>query len=231
MNPIAKPLLALLAVLVCGPVRAASVPSSAVPAKSCGDPGKELETNFELLVPKGSPIKLVYAGCAEEGRNDYLSGYTERYYKGADGYGVTLVTNHGDGAYPAANEEKSSEVLVSRGREWVSRMGTLANTELVSGAAVSKDGYAVRAVKEPPTVPECEAKLNKQVYYRGSELWLLTKTKAYYYREDCDICAELDSCDLQTHAVKEEIVAHSVSCSDIEKYKKGADVVYDYCAK
>ena len=45
----------------------------------------------------------------------------------------------------------------------------------------------------------------------------MTKTKAYYYYEDCDICAELDSCDLQSHVIKEEIVAHSVDCSETNR--------------
>ncbi len=229
MKPFSKTLAVLLA--AAGTAAAQSVPSSPVASKSCGDPGKELETSFELTVPKGARIKLVFAGCSEEGRNDYLSGYTERYYQGSDGYGLTLVTGHGDGAYPAANEQTSSDMLVSKGKEWIGRGGTIDNAKIVSGDSLKFGDLSVRAAKaEPPTIKECEAALPKPVY-RGSELWLLTKTKAYYYREDCDICAELDSCDLQSHVIKEEIVAHSVDCSDLAKYKKGADVIYDSCAK
>lgn len=203
---------------------------TAAPAKpeSCGEPGAALEAqSFLLTVPNAAaPINLAYAGCAWEGRNDYLSGYTERYYKGSGGYGLTLVTNHGDGAYPAPNEDESSDVLVSKGKDWVGRLGSRDNQSLITGKAASADGYTLKAPQ--PSVPACEAHLPK-VIYGGSELWLLTKTKAYYYHEDCDICAELDSCDVNTGVFKEEIVAHSVSCSDLNQYKKGGDVVYEAC--
>lgn len=200
---------------------------------SCGEPGKELErASFALAIPKASaPIKLVYAGCRDEGRNDYLSGYTERDYKGADGYGLTLVTRHGDGAYPAAHEEDSSEVLVSKGKDWIARVRAVENAQLVSGEAVEAGKLSVSAIKaEPPQVKACEGKLPKPVY-GPNELWLLTKTTAYYYREDCDICAELDSCDLATGKVKEEINAHMIECSEVAPFKKGAEIVYDRCAQ
>lgn len=209
---------------------AAAKPVASVPVKpeSCGEPGLALETqSFLLSVPNAAaPIPVTYAGCDQEDRNDYLSGYTQRYYKGTGGYGVVLITNHGDGAYPAANEDQNSEILVSKGKDWVGRLGTLDNQALITGKAASADGYTLKAPK--PAVPACEAHLPKTVY-RDSELWLLTKTKAYYYHEDCDICAELDSCDVNTGVFKEEIVAHSVSCSDLSSYKKGADILYEAC--
>lgn len=195
---------------------------------SC-EPGKELETAFTLSVPDGDTVPLSYAGCTEEGSNDYLSGYTERHYTGTGGYGMTLVTEHGDGAYPKPDEDKSSDVLISKGKDWVGRLGIVANAAIVSGRAVAADGYMIRAGNAPrPSTAACEAKLPKPVY-GPVELWLLTKTQAFYYHEDCDICAELDSCDLETGAIKEELVAHSVSCEDLAKYKKGADVYFDAC--
>jgi hypothetical protein len=173
---------------------------------------------------------MTYAGCKKEGRNDYLSGYTERYYSGAGGWGVTFVTEHGDGAYPKRNETEMSDVLVSKGKDWVARMTGVPNAKLVSGEALKDGDFAVRAHKAP-SIPQCEAALPKLPFYRGPEIWLLTKTKAYYYYEDCDICAELDSCDLKTHAIKEEIVAHSVSCDELAKFKKGETVVFEDCGR
>jgi hypothetical protein len=198
-----------------------------VNSSSCGEPGKALETPFELSVPKGAePIQMTYAGCKEEGRNDYLSGYTERYFKGAGGWGVTFVTEHGDGAYPKADETKKSDVLVSKGKDWVARMTGVPNAKLVSGDALKDGDFSVRAHKAP-SFPRCEAAI--KTYYRGPELWMVTKTTAYYYHEDCDICAELDACDIATGALKVEIVAHSVSCEELGRFKKGQTVVYEDC--
>jgi hypothetical protein len=190
--------------------------------KSCAD-AKELETTFQLTVAgKSVPIELTYADCDEEPRNDYLPPYTQREYKGTDGYGLAIVTDEGSA---------DSDVLVSKGKDWVGRFGKIDNKAILSGKDMTADSYTLRSAKPAvPVVPACEAALPKPVY-GDNQLWLLTKTKAYYYREDCDICAELDSCDLQTHVIKEEIRAHAVDCSDLTSYKKGADVLYDFCAK
>jgi hypothetical protein len=243
------PLAALLAAIVWAPVAAqstdsdaafraaAQVPFSAVAApagavqaakaapaapKSCAD-AKELETTFALNVPgQAAPIELTYADCDEEPRNDYLPPYTQRVYDGKNGYGLAIVTDEGSG---------DSDVLVSKGKDWVGRFGKVDNKTILSGNVIAADGYSLKAAKAAvPAVPACDAALPKPVY-GDNQLWLLTKTKAYYYREDCDICAELDSCDLQTHVIKEEIRAHSVDCSDLTSYKKGTEVLYDFCAK
>jgi hypothetical protein len=67
--------------------------------------------------------------------------------------------------------------------------------------------------------------------FRGVELMMLTATTAYYYSEDCDICASLDACDLKTHVVRNVITAHSVSCSDLDSIRKKEKVLYDSCSR
>lgn len=71
-------------------------------------------------------------------------------------------------------------------------------------------------------------------YYTGHgpmlvSLVLQTKKEAYYYYEDCDICASVDKCDLQTGAVQPVVAAHSAGCSDLAPFAAGA--VYSACAK
>ncbi|NNN05561.1 MAG: hypothetical protein HKL90_06640 [Elusimicrobia bacterium] len=125
---------------------AAPAPASRPAPDSCG-PAPELEIAYQLTVPGASgPMELAYAGCRESGRNDYDPGYTERYYKGAGGYGLTLITDHGDGAYPSAGDQVS-EVLVTKGgsHEVVQFFGTIANARIVSGATLVKNGFSLAA--------------------------------------------------------------------------------------
>ncbi len=58
-------------------------------------------------------------------------------------------------------------------------------------------------------------------------LVLLTKTAAYYYREDCDICAEVTRCDLSTGRLSSVVAAHSVDCADMKPYRR--DALFDAC--
>ncbi|MDE2142613.1 MAG: hypothetical protein KGJ84_09405, partial [Elusimicrobia bacterium] len=95
------------------PVNPAPEPAAASSGNSCAD-ARELETSFELTVAfaNGMPARELhfkYAGCRETGRNDYQPPYTERDYKGEDGYALTIITD--DGA-------AKSEVLLSHGRDW-----------------------------------------------------------------------------------------------------------------
>jgi hypothetical protein len=62
----------------------------------------------------------------------------------------------------------------------------------------------------------------------GPSLVLLTKTAAFYYHEDCDICAEVTRCELSTGALSSAKAAHSVDCADMKAFTK--DAVYDACA-
>jgi hypothetical protein len=236
--------------------RAAVAASPAKPIPSCAD-AKELETRFEMTVSFAGgrqPLELSfeYAGCEEEGRNDYLPPYTTRSYKGQDGYELVFVTNEG------ASE---TDVLLSKGgRDWVGRFSMFANADLVSGRPLAvggvtlKDsasevkGKAVLRDSAKPLYPElkaCEAadwskasgtgapqRSNGKPetgYGRGGpSLVLLTKTAAYYYHEDCDICAEVTKCELATGKLSSQIAAHSISCEDMKPYSK--DAVFDDCA-
>lgn len=220
MNILSSCLLAVLA----------AVPAAAQSAKpqSCGEPGQALERAFVLKLPGRAPMTMIYDGCSWAGRNDYLSGYTERDYKGQDGYELVIVTNHGDGAFVGEDETKASDVLVAKGKTWVAKLPGAPNAKLLSGAPVSVGDELVWT--SSPALAACEANLPKPVY-GPNQLWLLTGSKAYYYRQDCDICAELDSCDLATGVVKSEITAHSVSCSDLDQYRAGKKVLFDSCAK
>lgn len=91
-------------------------------------------------------------------------------------------------------------------------------------------------------LPVCEAALKKALgadlrdyrgaivkgFSRGGGLVLLTKTDAYYYHEDCDICAEVTRCSLKDGAVSTLKAAHSVDCGDLAPLLK-KDVAYSAC--
>ena len=137
-------------------------------------------------------------------------------------------------------------MLISHGKDWVGRGGMITNESLASGSYVSigeidvNDG--AKAAKSRgelrsvvPTLAElfpqlkaCDAAADKQLGGRNLSLMLLTETDAYYYHEDCDICAELTACKIQTQEMRSVIVAHSVSCEDLAPYRKGK-VLYDSC--
>lgn len=101
-------------------------------------------------------------------------------------------------------------------------------------ACAAEQAAAAPAPKKTPADPRlkaCDAAVERMGgVYGGYELYLLTDTHAYYYHENCDICAELDRCDLQTQEVGMVFSAHSVSCEDMEPFRKGK-VLFDYCAK
>ncbi len=62
----------------------------------------------------------------------------------------------------------------------------------------------------------------------GTALVLLTRTAAYYYHQDCDICAELTKCELATGRLTGARRAHAIDCSDLKPLENGA--VFDACA-
>ncbi len=130
----------------------AAVPVAAPPtvnasvSDSCG-PASELETPYALTAPGAAgPVTLAYAGCRDWGRNDYESGYTERYYEGPDGFSMMLVTDHGDGAYPSVGD-RVSQVLVSQGRRLVMELDAVDNAKIVSGAVLSANGFRLCAAR------------------------------------------------------------------------------------
>jgi len=246
---------------------ALALASEQKPAASCSD-AKELEIAYAMTISftgerKPQPMTFFYAGCREEPRNDYLPPYTERSYKGSDGYGLTIVTDE---------SAESSEVLLSQGQDWAGDFGKIANAKLVSGETIAAGEVSLKeaagAVKaqaklrgmpllSSPQLQACEAALatppssgmhtvtrDAQGHpnmgyapaYGGGHsstlvmsLVLLTDEAAYYYSEDCDICADVDKCDLKTHAVKNVVHAHTADCSDMKPYTKG-NIVYDACA-
>jgi hypothetical protein len=238
--------------------RAAVAASAAKAIPSCAD-AKELETPFSLTTSyaDGRPpleLSFEYAGCEEVGRNDYLPPYTERSYKGADGYGLTIVTN--DGA-------AQSDVLASKGKDWIGQFGAIANETLVSGnpisagdvsvkeAATERKGKAVlRDAAKPlyPQLKKCEAADWSKAAVgspareagkpatgwegrMGPSLVLLTKTAAFYYHEDCDICAEITKCELSSGALTSVVSAHMADCSDLKKYRSEPGIVFDACSE
>jgi len=73
--------------------------------------------------------------------------------------------------------------------------------------------------------------------YRGSVrkgfsrelgLVLLTTTDAYFYHEDCDICAAVERCSLKDGSLSNFKTAHSVGCGDLAPLLK-KDVAYSAC--
>lgn len=63
----------------------------------------------------------------------------------------------------------------------------------------------------------------------GPSLVLLTKTAAYYYHEDCDICAEITRCELSTGALSSHAIAHMLDCRDLAKPRSEPGVAFDAC--
>ncbi len=238
---------------------AAGALPKALSSRSCPD-AQELEIPFTLSVPgmaDGYAMEFLYTGCRQEGRNDYLPPYTERSYKGPRGLGITIVTDEG---------AAESQVLVSKGKDWVGDFGRISNARLASGAWIDagtittmeqpKLKSSLRGMPDYPQLKACEAAMGSQfgsylkpvtrdrdgrpllgfdgAGYSQSEsvlvsLVLLTQDAAYYYSEACDICADVDVCDLKTGKVKGLIHAHSIGCADLAPYSKGG-AVYDACA-
>jgi hypothetical protein len=197
--------------------------------KTC-DEGRELDVPLELVMTpaSGGPARTLafaYAGCEWTDRNDYLPPYTERSYEAKGGYALTIVTDEG---------RDFSEVLLSRNGKWIGSLGTPANAALASGDPVSLGAATLRNASKPlfPQLKACEAadwsKAAASAPARedgkpatgwegrmGPSLVLLTKTAAYYYHEDCDICAEITRCELSTGGLSSFAVAHMLDCSDL----------------
>ncbi len=230
-------LAALVAALAAAPAAAATAQDApqakavgTYTPKKCEGPGWELETVYQLTLKKGAqPVILVYSGCRDEDRDDLVAGYTERDFQGDDGYGMALITGHGDGAYNNPSESpKVSHVLIAKGKTWIADFGDIENAKITSQGEIAKGEMTLQAVNHAiPSVPKCDADV--QSPYGRTDLWLLTKKKAYYYVESCDICEEIDSCDLQTGKIKVEVAAHQVSCGEISRFTAGEEIVYQSC--
>lgn len=68
-------------------------------------------------------------------------------------------------------------------------------------------------------------------YSPAYQLVLLTTTDAYFYHNDCDICAAVEKCSLKDGKITNFKTAHSVDCRDLapEMKKKGVIVVHSDC--
>lgn len=70
--------------------------------------------------------------------------------------------------------------------------------------------------------------LSKGFSRAGMSLVLLTATDAFFYHEDCDICAAVERCSLKDGALTTFKTAHSVDCRDLAPFLK-KDVAYSAC--
>ncbi|MBI4349433.1 MAG: hypothetical protein HY553_21540 [Elusimicrobia bacterium] len=87
---------------------------------------------------------------------------------------------------------------------------------------------ASRTIDVRSQLRKCEETAQKLTYYRAWELKLVTDAGAYYFHEDCDICAAIDVCDPKTGAMTPVKQAHWVDCRDLAAYKKGT-ILFDAC--
>lgn len=70
--------------------------------------------------------------------------------------------------------------------------------------------------------------LRKGFNREGMSLVLLTTTDAYFYHEDCDICAAVERCSLKDGSLSNFKTAHSVDCYDLAPLLK-KNVAYSAC--
>lgn len=70
--------------------------------------------------------------------------------------------------------------------------------------------------------------LSKGFSRSGLSLVLLTTTDAFFYHEDCDICAAVERCSLKDGSLSTLKTAHSVDCRDLAPFLK-KDVAYSAC--
>jgi len=91
-------------------------------------------------------------------------------------------------------------------------------------------------------LPVCEATIKKAFgitlrdfkgviikgFSRDAGLVLLTTTDAYFYHEDCDICAAVERCSLKDGSLSNFKTAHSVDCGDLAPLLK-KNVAYSAC--
>ena len=70
--------------------------------------------------------------------------------------------------------------------------------------------------------------LNKGFSRSGLSLVLMTTTDAFFYHEDCDICAAVERCSLKDGSLSTFKTAHGVGCGDLAPFLK-RDVAYSSC--
>lgn len=62
----------------------------------------------------------------------------------------------------------------------------------------------------------------------GMSLVLLTTTDAFFYHEDCDICAAIERCSLKDGSISNLVTAHSADCGDLAPFLK-KNVAFSAC--
>ena len=205
-----------------------------------------------------SETRYEYVGCEWAPRNDYLPPYTTRSYRSKDGAGLTVVTDEGSAlSVVLLSEGKNWSARVGvPSKNMLVGNEALASGDPVSAAVVDaaddrvgRGSATIRNAAKPlfPQLKACEAadwsRAAASAPVRsngkpamgwegrmGPSLVLLTKTAAYYYHEDCDICAEVTRCELSSGALSSAAVAHSVDCGDLKKQRSEPGVTYDACA-
>jgi hypothetical protein len=121
-----------------------------------------------------------------------------------------------------------------RDREFVESLSKDAAVQKADVPKVPGKPAEKQAAKTEAPLPDlkaCDETANKKyaanAYYGGVRLFMVTDKAAYYQHNDCDICDEVDRCELATGEITHEITAHSVSCSDLDKFKKSEKVIRD----
>lgn len=146
------------------------------------------------------------------------------------------AANSSEDAFSAAIDainESSAKVVAAQAKR--SRERKLEATAPTCSPAQIDAAYAA--------LPRCEASLkkafgasvrdfkgglNKGFTRDGMSLVLLTTTDAFFYHEDCDICAAVERCSLKDGALATFKTAHSVDCRDLAPFLK-KDVAFSAC--
>lgn len=193
------------------------------PRSSCPDGREQYERRFQLyLRPAGNgpsqSVYFLYKSCYEHGERGQEGPGTVRTYEPKEGgWKLTLTLYEGNGY---------ADVRLWRGEQYLGRLGAIRNEAAAANQFVRIDrvlggdaelrGVPIEPVDRFPQLALCEEQFNRNYQpSRNAYLMMLTDEQAYYYYEDCDICAAVDWCDLKTGRFGTVRAAHSVSCSDI----------------
>ncbi len=146
------------------------------------------------------------------------------------------AANSSEDAFSAAIDdinESSAKVVAAQAKR--SRERKIEATAPTCSPAQIDAAYAA--------LPRCEASLKKAFgasvrdfkgglikgfSREGMSLVLLTTTDAFFYHEDCDICAAVERCSLKDGSLSTFKTAHSVDCRDLAPFLK-KDVAYSAC--
>ena len=146
------------------------------------------------------------------------------------------AANSSEDAFSAAIDdinESSAKVVAAQAKR--SRERKIEATAPTCSPAQIDAAYAAH--------PRCEASLKKAFgasvrdfkgglikgfSREGMSLVLLTTTDAFFYHEDCDICAAVERCSLKDGSLSTFKTAHSVDCRDLAPFLK-KDVAYSAC--